>query len=192
MGREPRQDERGALSGLDGELRHGAQVLAAYGRRRPQRQRIRPRDGDAHIVVDAAHPRNDRAVAEPDHELHPDRHRSLDALDDPHDVRILAAGRHEVDHADDARLAMEVELVHQRAFAIAPLDVGHLAVRRQQPAAVPLIAEQRREARIGVEAGQAEPVDRAVPAHERGGLQVADQAVILELHPAEFGSCGGR
>ena len=79
---------------------------------------------------------------------------------------------------------MEVELVHERAFAVPPLGVGHLAVRREQPAAVPLVAEQRREAGVRVEAGQAEPVDRAVAADERSRLQVADQAVVLELHRA--------
>jgi hypothetical protein len=43
-----------------------------------------------------------------------------------------------------------------------------------------LVAEQRGEARRRVEARQAHPVDRAVPADEGGGLQVADDSVVFD------------
>jgi hypothetical protein len=42
------------------------------------------------------------------------------------------------------------------------------------------VAEQGREARAGVEAGSAEPVDAAVVADERRGLRVADERVALD------------
>ena len=42
------------------------------------------------------------------------------------------------------------------------------------------VAEQRGEARAGVEAGSAQPVDAAVVADERGGLGVADERVPLD------------
>jgi hypothetical protein len=45
---------------------------------------------------------------------------------------------------------------------------------------VPVLAEQRAEARRRVESRQAEPVDRAVPGHQRSGVEVADERVILD------------
>ena len=49
------------------------------------------------------------------------------------------------------------------------------------------VAEQRGEAGARVEAREAAPVDRAVAADERGGLQVADQRVVLDSHGAAEG-----
>ena len=78
MGRVPGEHERLSLPGLDGELGDGAEVLAAHRHGRAQRERVRPGDRDARLVVEAAHPGDDRAVVEPDHELDPHRHRSLE------------------------------------------------------------------------------------------------------------------
>src|SRR2546429_7274196 len=44
---------------------------------------------------------------------------------------------------------------------------GRVALGGKEPAAVLRVAEQRREARAGVEAGKAEPVDRAAALDER-------------------------
>ena len=52
--------------------------------------------------------------------------------------------------------------------------------RRDLPPAVVAVAEQRREHRARVEAGHAEPVDRAVLADQRRGLRVADERVVLD------------
>ena len=41
-------------------------------------------------------------------------------------------------------------------------------------------AEQGREDRARVDAGQAQPVDRPVPADQRGGLGVPDDRMILD------------
>ena len=46
--------------------------------------------------------------------------------------------------------------------------------------AVLVVSEQRGEARARVEAREAEPVDGPLARHERGGLQVADEAVVLD------------
>ena len=46
--------------------------------------------------------------------------------------------------------------------------------------AVVVRAEQGGEAGTGVEAREAEPVDRALPADQRRGLQVADERVVLD------------
>ena len=84
--------------------------------------------------------------------------------------------------ADAAVLGVKVELVHERVLSVPALDPLDLAARREQPAAVLLVPEQRGEAGARVEAREAEPVDRAVPPDERRGLQVADQAVVLDPH----------
>ena len=46
------------------------------------------------------------------------------------------------------------------------------------------LAEQSREARARVEAGEATPVDRPRPAHERRRLEVPDERVVLDPPPA--------
>ena len=54
----------------------------------------------------------------------------------------VAARRHEVGDANDAVGAVEVELVDERAVAVAAFGVLHLALRSEQPATVPLVPEQ--------------------------------------------------
>ena len=78
-------------------------------------------------------------------------------------------------------VGLELGLEDQRAVAVAARDVRrHRAGRREQPAAVLGVAEQRGEAGAGVEPRQAQPVDRPVAADQRGGLAVADQRVVLD------------
>ena len=43
-----------------------------------------------------------------------------------------------------------------------------------------LIPEQRGKARIRIKSRQAQPVDRAVPTHQPGGLAVSYQGVIFD------------
>jgi hypothetical protein len=71
-------------------------------------------------------------------------------------------------------------LEHERVAAVlAALRV--LAISRaDQPAAVPRLTQQGREACGGVEARQAQPVDRAVAADERCGLCIADERVVFD------------
>ena len=185
--REPGQHERNPLARLRRELGDGAHVLAADVDRRSEGDRVRAGDRDPGVVLEPAHPGDDRAVVEAEHELHPHRHAPLEPLDDPDDVGSVAARRHEVGHADAAVLGVEVELVHERVLAVAALDALDLAVGREQPAAVALVPEQGGEARARVEAREAEPVDRAVAPDERRGLQVADQPVVLDPHQSASG-----
>ena len=83
----------------------------------------------------------------------------------------LAARRHEVDDADDAVVGRPRRLEDERVVAVAPLRSPRRVVGREQPAAVLGRAEERGEAGAGVEAREAEPVDRAVAADERRRLQ---------------------
>ena len=130
--------------------------------------------------VDPPHPRHDLAVVEADHELGAHRHLAVEALDDPHDVRRAATRRHEVDRAHRSLVGLVDRLQDQRVVAVParrPVNAGR---RREQPAAVIGVAEQRREARTRVEAREAAPVDRPVAADERRRLQVADERVVLD------------
>jgi hypothetical protein len=55
-----------------------------------------------------------------------------------------------------------------------------LILRRDPPAAVILVAEQGREAGLGIEARQAQPVHRTVRADQCGRLHVPDDGVIFD------------
>ena len=77
-------------------------------------------------------------------------------------------------------LRLELGLQHERVAAVAAPGRVELALRLDRPVPVLGVAEQRREDRSRVEARQAEPVDAAVAADERGGLEIADQSVVLD------------
>ena len=64
--------------------------------------------------------------------------------------------------------------------AIAALDPRQVRRRPQRPAAVLLRPDQGGEAGARVEPREAEPVDRPLARDERGGLEVADEPVVLD------------
>ena len=178
---KPREDEGDALARCELELGDRAHVLAAHVDLGPEAQCVGPRDGDAG-VIHAAHPRDRSAVVEADHELRAHRDAPVQPLHDPHDVRSLSSRRHEVDHPYRALRGRVDRLEDERVVAVAPGRALDLRLRRDEPAAVVRVAEERREARARVEAGKAAPVDRARAADQGGGLEVADQRVVLDPH----------
>src|SRR5581483_12137337 len=99
-------------------------------------------------------------------------------LDDADDVGRLPARRHEVEHADGALVRLPGRLEDERVVEIPAADRAALG-RREQPASVLRAAEERGEAGAGVEAREAEPVDRAAALDERRGLQIAEERVVL-------------
>src|SRR5204863_3896882 len=105
---------------------------------------------------------------------------AADALDHPEHVRMALARRHAVDDLDDAVLGLELRLEDERRVAIAAPRPPHPAAWRDEPAPVLRRAEERGEAGSRVEARDAQPVDRAVAADQRGRLVVADERVVLE------------
>ena len=130
-------------------------------------------------------PGADRAVVRPQRQLHPHRHPAAQAFDDAHDARRpVAAPRHEVDHPDLAVLGLELGLEDQAARPVAAGPETPLPARREQPAPVLLVAQERRQAGGRIEAGQAEPVDRAVAPDQRRRPHVTDQRIVLEQHQA--------
>ncbi len=177
----------GRREGEDRALLHvelvGVPVVA--GPRQPwsaQDQLVRAADGGDHgLSVDglAPHPRQHRAVVQPDHPLVADPDRAADAVDAAYDVRAMVTGRHHVGQRHDTGRGGERGLQGRRLPDVAPADL-ELPDRAQLPVPVLVGAEQPGEAGRGAEPGQAEPVDGAVRADERRGLPVADQGVVRD------------
>ena len=76
---------------------------------------------------------------------------------------------HEVDHARAAAAAGHLGLEHQGVWPIPLLDAQHLRGGMDGPVAVVVVAKQLGEASIGVDARQAQPVDRAVARYQGDG-----------------------
>ena len=101
-----------------------------------------------------------RAVVEADRQVGRDLDLTAHALDDPDEDRVLLPRRHEVDDANRALGQLEGRLQHERVGPVPACYPLRLVSRREQPATVLGVPEQGREAGAGVEAGEAEPVDR--------------------------------
>ncbi len=175
---EPRQRERHPLALGELEFRDGGQVFAVDGSGCAEAERVRARGRDAR-VVHAPHPGHDPAVAEADHELRAHAHPPREPFDDAHDVRRVAAWRHEVDHADAPLCGLPLGLENERRVAVAA-DRARRLDRRDEPAPVTPVSEQRREAGVRVEAREAAPVDRPLAMDERRRLEVRDERVVLD------------
>ena len=74
----------------------------------------------------------------------------------------------------------EARFKNERVAAIAPRDPNVVIARRDPPAAMLVVAEQRGEAGFGIETRPAQPVDRAVAPDQGGGLAIADQGMVLD------------
>src|SRR5712691_5664860 len=60
------------------------------------------------------------------------------------------------------------------------LDPDSRISRRDQPSAVPGLAERRGKAGGGIETRQTQPIDRAVAADQRGRGAIADQGIVFD------------
>lgn len=128
----------------------------------------------------SAHPRHHRAVVHADHQVHAHGHTAAAAhhLADQH-RRPVAPG-HAVHDRHRAAVGLELGLQDQGAVAVVARAGGGSAAREDREAAVLGPAHQGREAGPRIEAGQAEPVDRAAARDQGCGLAVADQRVVLD------------
>src|SRR5215208_2956352 len=95
-------------------------------------------------------------------------------------MRMLLPWRHTVDDAGGSVVGLELRLKHETSWPVPPRDARDPAGRRDQPPPVTLVAQQRGEAGPRIEAREAEPVDRAVAADQRGRVRVADERVLLD------------
>ena len=119
-----------------------------------------------------------------------DPDRALHAGQPADDVDPAVAGGHHVEQGDDPGVGGERRLEGGGVVEVGAVDLV-VADRAELPAAVLVVAEEGREARGGVEARQAQPVDRAVGADQGGGVPVADHRVVLD-RAAHAGRVTGR
>jgi hypothetical protein len=133
-------------------------------------------------VIETAHRRDDPPVAEPDHDLGANGDATRDPLDNPDDGRRLAARGHEVDDTNPPLARLPLRLEHQRSVSIPALRLALLR-RRDDPATVLAVTQQRCESGVGVETRDTAPVDRALAVDERRRLQVGQERVILDPSP---------
>lgn len=102
-----------------------------------------------------------------------------DSLDLPDDVRLPITDRHAVDHSNSAR-RRELGLLHQTATAVPSANRPYRRNRPQTPSAMLRPTPQGGEARTGIKARQAQPIDAARAIDQRRRLHVTDQGVITD------------
>src|ERR1700704_430201 len=126
-----------------------------------------------------ATPRDNRPIAEADHQL--GRHGDLTALADhrPNNARMPAAQRHEIDQQDGACGRRKARLQDQAVATMASRNVG-LVARRDLPAPVLLATHERRETGVAIEAGAAQPIDRTITPHQSCCFAIADQRIVFD------------
>ena len=161
------------------EIGNRGQVLAAGFDRRPQHGHVLPRDRQQCAIFGSPDPGNVDAEIKADHELHVQLHFAQDAPHQPHHVGGLAARGHEIDQCDDAVFGFKPRLQDQRVVPVAAGGAFDLVRGRDQPAAVPVRAQQSRETGIGIKGGPAQPVDRSITADQCRGLAIADQPIVF-------------
>src|SRR5689334_16819163 len=79
--------------------------------------------------------------------------------------------------------AVGMEKASNKNRGIRPVEllVAEIVAGRGDPEAAPFLVVENRGKNTGrIEAGHAEPVDRAVHSHQRSGAHVADEAIILD------------
>ncbi len=182
-----RQGERHDAPGMHRKARRRLHVVAFQLDGRVQLDGVRPGDG-VESVVAPPHPRHALAVVKAQDQLHVHLHMAGLAAHDAHDIHplVVVAERHEVLHQHRSRAGFETGFQHCGVGHVAARRGADLAVRRNEPASMALVAQQRGKARGRIEVRQAQPVDRTVPRDQRRGQHVADEAVILE----RFGHAG--
>lgn len=174
-----RQGERHGLPLPHAEGGHAFHVAAFQRHGGVQFHRVRAGDG-AQPVIAPPHPRHRLPIVEAQRQLHLHVHVAGVTLDDAHHVDpfFVVAERHEIVDTHRAGGGLVARFQHGRVGQVAAPDLARPA-RRQQPAAVAVVAEQGGETRGGIEMRQAQPVDGAVARDQRRRQQVADHAIVL-------------
>ena len=188
VGGRPGQRERCFGPLRDREVGDGLHVLAFELAIGLEHVAVGACDRRAATVGEAADPRNRGPIVGAQHDLHPHRHRAALAADDADDVAMALATPHGVDQHHRALGGLEPRLEHERVLAVGARRPGDRHRGSDLPAAVAVVAQQRREEGARIEARQGHPIDRAVEPDEAGALAIADQSVIFD--PERHGRCG--
>ena len=180
------EDERGRLVRAERELGHGGAVHQLHRDRRAQPQGQLAGTGAAdedHLPVAAPlHRVRGAGIVEARVAAHAEAYLPAHRLHPAHEVVGLAGvlHRHEVGELGDAVVGEEAGEEDVGVGEIELLARRLAELRRDLEAAAALGVEERREHRRRVEGGEAEEVDRAVLAHQRHRVEVADDAVVLD------------
>jgi hypothetical protein len=176
--RDDHFDQDSAVAGSHDEVRHGLELFPPHPKRRDEPEEIGSRDGFERIVA-TMHPGNDLPVSHPEDELHVHWHFPALADDDTDDFRSGLAKGHEVDDQHRSVVRLVPRFQDQCAGPVAPRRPGGVVAWTDRPVAVLRGSQERREARLRIEARQAKPVDGACFAHESCAAAVADERVVF-------------
>ncbi len=177
---EPGEREGAASVARDGEGGNGGVVIANETDGAVQAKAVTAGDEDE-AVTGGGSPRRDRAVLVTHDQLHLHLDGATTTLDDAVDHRVAVVRRHEVAHRHRARRRLEDRLENQGLWFVMASDLGHLALRSDQPPSIARVAEQRREGGSGIDSRRAPPVDGSGEVDEGDGFRVADDGVVLDL-----------
>jgi hypothetical protein len=105
---------------------------------------------------------------------------ATEAYSDPYKRRALVLDdRHEIDDTHGAGLRLKVGFENECVRLISAIRACGL-FRGNQPSPVSFSSKQCGEARIRIEAGPTQPIDRALAADQGHRLAIADEAVVLD------------
>lgn len=135
----------------------------------------------AHAAVKRSHPWRHPPIVEPRPQQASHFHTAGQAFNHPHDYRFAIMPRHEVGDADRAALGRVISLQDQCVAAIASFNCGYVTCWCDLPAAIGLITQHRRKARIAVEARTAEEIDGPVDGDHRCRASIADEGIVRDL-----------
>jgi hypothetical protein len=147
-----------------------------------ERQRVATSEGHRDVPA-ALEARRRGGVAEGGHDVPAHRDAPGDAVDSPDQLagwpQIMARQGHRVGDPDHPVAGGERGLQHVAVGQIASRDIrGDLRRQREAPAAIGV--QDRREHAGRIEVGQAQPIDRPVTCHQRGGPPVPDRGVVSD------------
>ena len=139
-------------------------------------------------MVRAGHPRSRSSIVKTERKVHTHRHSTPHALHHPYNVGVLIPQRHEIDETNLTPCRLECSLQNQRIISIASANLFNRPRWRNLPVTVISRTQQTCEACIRRKCRPAQPVDRALARHQRGGLAVANLAVVFNTKAAPRGT----
>src|SRR5262245_42571624 len=112
------------------------------------------------------------AIVEAQTQIHAHRHTSAEALDEAYDRRTLIPRRHAVDDPHGPVRCIPFTFQHKGFTAVAAPGCDTTGGRGQTPSPGILVAEEGGKTRRVVESRKTQPIDGAVAANQRRGVQV--------------------
>ena len=177
--RRPIEDEARLFALAEGEIAECAKILSARLNWRVEQHSVRARDELKPPVLLLRRPRHDGAIVEPHDDLGPHGDLALKAPHDAHELGRPIAPVHEIGQGDRTVGRRENRFEDQSVAQIPSCDLNVILRGRDQPSSMLRAPKKRAKTRAAVEAGQAQPVDRAVTPDQRHRLTVSNDGVVL-------------